>query len=591
MLSLYQFLFTPLDEVPRSRRIWLQISWLTLSLTIAIIYGILALQQAFSSEYVVQDDARQHIFWMRRFLDPELFPNNLIANYFQSVAPSGYSAFYWSFAKLGVDPMLLGKLLPIGLGGIAAAYGFGVSMQFLPVPFTGFLSALLIEQVIWTHDDVISATPRAFMPPLFLAFLYYLLQRRLWPCLVTIALEGLFYPQYVFVFAGIVLLQLVHWQNGRFKLSRAHADYKFCAAALGVAVLVLLPFALTTSDYGPTITAAQARALPEFNEGGRSQFFYDDPTLVFWTRGDRSGIFSNFSPATLSIGFFLPLLLLLRRYFPLAQQITRHIRILPQIVVVSLTLFFVAHAVLFKLHLPSRYTAYTLRFVLAFATALTFTLVFDAVLQWLKHQTRKRSRQRSGQPSGQPSSLLWQQFIAWSLAGVTVAALLVYPSTTSDLPKTNYLTGQAPGLYQFIAQQPKDTLVAGMTKEINDLPSLAQRSILVGREYAIPYHLGYANRFRQQMTDLIRAHYTLDPSELANFTRTYGVDFWLLNRKTFDLEELEDSWLQQYPEAATEAKRNLEQGKPALQRAIKQCTAFKERSLRVLDANCAIGQL
>lgn len=548
--------------------------WFSLSLTIAAIYGILAWQSAFSSQYVVQDDARQHIFWMRRFLDPALFPNNLIADYFQSVAPAGYSAFYWIFAKLGIDPMLLGKLLPLALGLIAAAYGFGVSMQILPVPFTGFLSALLIAQVIWTHDDVASATPRGFMPPLFLAFLYYLLQRRLWACLVTIALEGLFYPQYVFVFAAIVLLQLVQWQQGRLQLSQDQQEYRFCAAALGVAVLVLLPFALTTSDYGPTITAAQARALPEFNEGGRSQFFLDSPSLEFWIQGERSGIFANFRPGTMAIGFLLPLLLIGHRRFPLTQQITRQIKILPQIVIAAMTLFLIAHAVLFQLHLPSRYTAYTLRFVLCFATAIAFTLIFDAALQ--------RLQQNFPAP-------FWHRSLTWGVATLAGLALLIYPSTIPDFPKTNDLTGKATGLYEFIAQQPKDSLVAGIIKEINDLPSFAARSILVGREYAIPYHLGYANRFRQQVTDLVQAHYTLKRPELAAFTRAYGVDFWLLDRKTFDPKVLRNSWLQQYPEALQQAERNLAQGRPALRRAIGRCTVFKEENLLVLDAHCVIG--
>ncbi|MGJ3254530.1 MAG: hypothetical protein ACFE0J_25860, partial [Elainellaceae cyanobacterium] len=63
--------------------------WFCLSLTFAAIYSLLALQQAFSADYVVQDDARQHVFWMQRFLNPDLFPDDLIADYFQSVAPAG----------------------------------------------------------------------------------------------------------------------------------------------------------------------------------------------------------------------------------------------------------------------------------------------------------------------------------------------------------------------------------------------------------------------------------------------------------------------------------------------------------------------
>ena len=86
--------------------------WFTLSLIFAAGYAILALRQAFASEYVVQDDARQHIFWMLRFIDPNLFPDNLIADYFQSVAPAGYSNLYRVFAILGINPLLLNKLLP-----------------------------------------------------------------------------------------------------------------------------------------------------------------------------------------------------------------------------------------------------------------------------------------------------------------------------------------------------------------------------------------------------------------------------------------------------------------------------------------------
>ena len=52
--------------------------WLSLGLFFTVIYALLALQQALNSEYVVQDDARQHIFWMSRFIflpkeDPQFY--------------------------------------------------------------------------------------------------------------------------------------------------------------------------------------------------------------------------------------------------------------------------------------------------------------------------------------------------------------------------------------------------------------------------------------------------------------------------------------------------------------------------------------
>lgn len=168
--------------------------WLSLSLTFAFIYSLLGLREAFSGEYVVQDDARQHVFWMQRFLDPQLFPNDLIANYFQSVAPAGYTAIYQVMAGLGINPWLLNKLLPPVLGLITTGYCFGVCLKLLPLPAAGFIATLLLNQSLWMKDDLVSATPRAFVYPLFLAFLYYLLRRSLLLMCVAIALLGLFYP-------------------------------------------------------------------------------------------------------------------------------------------------------------------------------------------------------------------------------------------------------------------------------------------------------------------------------------------------------------------------------------------------------------
>lgn len=548
--------------------------WFSLSLTFAAIYSLLALQQAFEGEYVVQDDARQHIFWMRRFLDPSLFPNDLIADYFQSVAPWGYTTFYRFFAALGLDPMFVAKLVPIPLALIAAGYSFGLSMQLLPVPFTAFLSSLLLQQVIWTHDDVPSATPRAFLAPIFLFFLYYLLKRQLLPCIVAIVLQGLFYPQYVFVFAGITLLQPIHWHQGRPSLSQDRKEYWFCAVLLAAAVLVMLPYALANSEYGPTITAAEARTLPEFYRRGRSSFFTDDP-LAFWLYGDRSGIFPDFRPATIAIGIFLPLLLRFPDRFPLVRQLTDRIKILQQLAVVGLSLFVVAHLVLFKLHLPSRYTAHTLRFALALATALTLTILLDAGLQWARRQVPPRIDRR---------------ILVWGLAVVFSLGILLFPHLLLDFPKTNYQKGAYANLYRFFEQQPTDIVIAGLLDATDDLPSLSERSILVGIEYAIPYHTGYANQFRQRVHDLIRAHYSLTRPEVVEFTNTYGIDYWLVSREAFQTEFLEEQWVKRYPAEIKAAESNLEKGNPFLRRSINRCAVFEDRAadLYVLDANCVI---
>ncbi len=567
--------------------------WLGLSLGLAAIYALLVLQRAFATDYVVQDDGRQHVFWMQRFVDPQLFPNDLIADYFQSIAPWGYTQFYRLFAAIGVQPLLLSKLLPIGLSLVSAAYAFGVGMQLLPVPCVGFLASLLTTQLIWTHDDVVSATPRAFLPPLFLAFVYYLLRRdrqtgaksfwqraSLLPCLGAIVLEGLFYPQYVLVFAGVALLQLVNWRQGKLRLVQEKRDYQFVGACLILAFLVLLPIALSHSAYGSVISGAESRQSPEFAEGGRNEFWLSN-AAQFWLWADRSGLFPAFHPYSLAIGLLLPLILLLaRRYptrFPLGQRVSSKINLLWQITAVAIALFCVAHALLFKLYLPSRYSAYTLRFVLVFATAIGLALLLDALWHWLRQQSQPQS---------------YQRWLVWGITLLLGSALLFYPAYTKHHAGESYFAGNAAKIYRFFAQQPKDVMIASLTREADNLPTFARRSVLVSREYGLSYQVGYLRQFRRRAIDLINAQYSLDPVALNAFIQSYRIDFWLLDRQTsFAAESLQKSWIRQYPDAFQTALAHVQQGTPVLETLARPCTVVRDRDLQVLSAKCILKRI
>ena len=244
-----------------------------MSLMITLIYGLLGLQQAFRGEYVVQDDARQHVFWMQRFLDPELFPQDWIADYFQSIAPAGYSHLYRAAANLGLSPMVFNKLLPTILALVTTGYGFGVCLKLFPIPAAGFTAMLFLNQLFWSKDDLISATPRAFFYPLFLAFLYYLLRRSLWPCLIIIVLQGLFYPQTVLLSSAILCVRLLGWERGKLRFSSDRQAFLFAIAGVSFSMLMLLPYALTASEFGPITTLAEAKQMPEFASDGRASFF------------------------------------------------------------------------------------------------------------------------------------------------------------------------------------------------------------------------------------------------------------------------------------------------------------------------------
>ena len=549
--------------------------WFSLSLTLAAIYSFLSLQIAFSGEYVVQDDARQHVFWMQRFLEPELFPNDLIADYFQTVAPAGYTFLYRVVAAVGINPLLFNKLLPVILSLITAGYCFGVTLQLLPVPAAAFSASLLLSQALGLTDAIVSGTPKAFIYPLFLAFIYYLLRSSFWPCLGAIALQGLFYPQLVLISAGTLFLRLWQWQDGRLRLCLDRRNRLICSAGILIAILVMLPYALKTNQFDPVISVAEARELPEFLPGGRARFFYDDDPWKFWLKG-RGGIrlASALTPVTNVLGFLLPLLLLFPRQFPLVKQVKPDIKLLAQILLASFSIFFTAHALLFRLHLPSRYVGHSLRVVLTITAGMVLVVIIDAVFDWTRHNRK--------------SFFPGQKFFAWGIATFLATVLFFYPCFVDLFPITAYQVGTAPSLYKFLQKQPKDSLIASLSHEANNLPTFSQRSILVGSEYAIPYHLGYYNQFRQRIIDLINAQYSLEKNRITDFLQTYGVDFWLLDKSAFLPEYLKNNqWTQQYQPAANQALQRLEQGqKPVLVKTIEECTIFETEALLVLETGC-----
>lgn len=88
------------------------IFWLIGSIAFSIFYGYLGLEKAFASRYIAQDDAREYVFWMQRFIDSELLPNDLIADYFKSITPIGYAAVYQLIASVDIEPLLFSKSCP-----------------------------------------------------------------------------------------------------------------------------------------------------------------------------------------------------------------------------------------------------------------------------------------------------------------------------------------------------------------------------------------------------------------------------------------------------------------------------------------------
>lgn len=551
------------------------LSWLALSLAVAGYFGGVTLLYATHQDYIVQDDARQHIVWLQQWIDPQLFPNDWIANYFKTVAPLGFKWFYRTAAQFGIEPILLAKILPLILSCVTTVYLFFVSLKIFPTPLAAFLGTLILNQQIWLNDDLASATPRAFVYPIFSAFLYYLLHQNLLPCLITVAIQGLFFPQLVFVQVLILTFRLFHHHQNSWQLSRQRQDYLFWLGGICAAGLVLLPFALNLSAYGTVITAAQMRSMPEYGLAGRNEYFGVNP-LRFIFMGD-SGLRIPLFPSIILAGFGLPFL----QRFPLAKAITVYAKVLIQAVLASLLMYSLAHLLLMRLHFPNRYTYHTFRIIMAVAAGIVLTVLLEA--GWRQWQTFR---------------LQGMRFRARALFSMTIGLaliVLIVPAVPQLFVRfQGWVIGESPAIYQYLETQPKDTLIASLASDANNLPAFSKRSTLVGREFSLPHHPQYYAQFQQRVIDLLLAHYSSEPSVVTKFVDRYGIDFFLVEQTAFQPNYLKQDWLihSSFQDTVFQIIRQLEQSYTnknnfsVLQQSLQRCAVASTETLVLLQTTC-----
>lgn len=348
---------------------------------------------------------------------------------------------------------------------------------------------------------------------------------------------------------------------------------------MGVVVGAMLPFALRTPEFGSVISAETAKTMPEFWDG-RTQYFYDD-WQSFWLWGNRTGLFARidrlpafvqFGLPGFDFGFLVPLVALFCLRNPWKAKFVAVKTMLAQLMLSALGFYTLAHAIAFRIYLPSRYVKYPLRIALAISLASIVVVIFQTVVRWLGNDPGSRAIVLRCRRMG----------LAVGLFG-----LLVYPLVFEDMSVMGYVTGKHSRIYDYLANQPNNSLVATLTREGDMIPSLSRRPILASYEYGLPYHLEYYRPFRQRAIDTITAQYSSDLEALLAFQDRYQVAFWLLERNSFEEEYLNDRWLLQFEPATSNVREQLQQGQISmLAKLADSCTVVTSEPFRLVDARC-----
>ena len=449
--------------------------------------------------YFATGDQKQQIFWMYRFQDPQLFRDDLLADFISSgkFNPPGYTLLY-RIGSAFVDPLLLSKIISIVLVIVSVFFVFRLAGA-LGGEIAGCASALLFTLdvfVIGWENYFQQGLPRGFAYPLLISFLYYFVTKRTVIASVVLVLQTLFYPQIFLISCFILGVSFV-----RRSFIECIRTYRFIFLGIAVAgVFLLYSYTKEADPFGPIITRSEAKVMEEFYPGGRSSFFRNH--LYEYLFMGRAGL--NLDKVALYVLLLIPIGYLLgRRLFKVN-------RIVYDILVSSLILFTVAHTVLFKIHLPSRYVIYTF--------PLAFNLLVSLNMEGFFNELAKRYSLRFRMPSDKG---------VFGFLTVLALAVLVYEVRDFGPPKDKI------ELYRFISSLPKDVLIAGYPKDMDDIPLLSKRKVLVNMELSLPYYKNYYSEVRRRIFDFFTAYYSDNPKEVLSFCRRYGIDYIVINKNHF----------------------------------------------------------
>lgn len=545
---------------------------------IPLYYGGTALTYAFSESHIIQDDARIHIVWLEKHINSGLFSNDLLSNYFtETYGALGFKSFYQLMGKLGIKALDVAKILPVFLGIITSVYYYKFCNLITSSKIISLISVLILNQNIWMNNDITSSTPRAFVFPIFSGFLYYFSRNKNISCMLMIMMQGLFYPPFVLIEVGILLINIIEFKKKEIKLANTKSRFTWAATALAVGIISLLPEILKKKEYGSLITFAQMKQMPDFYPNGRSQFFSNNIFEFIWN--GSSGINLPEYPFVMWLFFLFPLIS--KDYYKNYIDKSK-IEILFKILLVALGLYVLAHIFMFRLYWPNRFTYHTLPFVVSLLSGILISVAVNKIKLNVEKKKFKKLIEEINL-----RKLILPFFIIILFFYSTIYALI--PSNFLD--KQGWIVGNNQKIYEFLSKTPMDTLVGSLSNEASNIPAFALRSVLTARELAVPYHMGFYSEFSDRMRRMIFAQYAPTLNPMKKIIRDYDIDYWILDKEAFSKDYFSrrkiNLWLNQYPPESDQAVKQLQsQQIPALAKVVSQCTIVADQSVNLLSASC-----
>lgn len=364
---------TRLLEGASSRR------WLLLALLLAMILSFWVQWPRINDPFAIQDDI-QKFFWMHRFEDSSLFPDNLLISssvkdlgigplrLILDIRSPGYSLLFFLaspifpinlFSKLLLFPLMLVSvyfLFRIGEKIHGAGTGFALAMVFV-----------VADLGAQTSVSVTTGLQRSFLGPTLLGLVYFLMVKKYTAALIMVLVGGIIYPPALLLGIIVYVLSLFEPADNRWRVRVNWRRVLPLVVLGGIILLLLLPAArmqLLRIQLSSLQQLNQLNSLledPDFSSEGRFVLF-EYSLFPFVGRAGLITRSENFwQTATLSL-MVLSLLLLVSNSW---SEFPRPLKLLLVASFIAFGLAWLAAMLTssFVLYLPSRYTRASLRLV------------------------------------------------------------------------------------------------------------------------------------------------------------------------------------------------------------------------------------
>ena len=471
---------------------------------LSLAVGVAAQWAGFFNEYVVNDDVRQQLFWMQRWVDPGLYPDTLLTSYSEAYVPWGVQGVY-RLASLVISPLMFSKVLAVALLALLTGCVFAMVRRDADEVAGWMGVAVCLATPLFLYN-ISGGLARAFAAPLMALFLLFW-QRCNFPALSLVLFAQAVFIPYIFAVCALAaglgfvgsLVSLAP-ENKRLLTSLS------CALPIlaGVAMVLIWRHEMAASGFGPLV-GMDALHGPEFAASGRFPLF--PPLSVFGELIAPFGFIFPFRDGGVVAGVVAAVCVVLLALLgwvksPRALSLPGLSMPLACLGLASLILYVAARLTMLKLFIPSRYLSYSWELVLTIGLAV---LLGSACRRFL---------------SRGPWLAL---FVA---AVVCLGAVRLHGVSLYDYSGTR-------GISEAVRRTPKDALLFGHPSTLDNVMTFGRRNAYATYELAHPWNSGYWDKYRERLYDTFRQYYSDDPASLGKFLREKGITHVVVDREDF----------------------------------------------------------